>query len=91
MLITDGQERVEVGRVSFVRQVSANPKTSFGDKVTEVLERADHAAEIVNEMAAELERLNEEREWEVVERAKERMQGLLDEEVGSRRKRGKMA
>jgi hypothetical protein len=55
----DRREEMEVGRVAFVRKKSENPKVKFEDQLRDLIERADAAADTVNDLWAEFDRVKE--------------------------------
>jgi uncharacterized protein involved in exopolysaccharide biosynthesis len=69
--LTDGHERVEVARVAFVRRNSRNPEADFGEQLAAEIDKAEQAAEALNEWLDERERMIEEQYMEIQDRVRE--------------------
>jgi hypothetical protein len=69
--LTDGEEYVEVSRVAFVRRNSRNPEAEFPVQLEAEIEKAELAAEALNEWLDDRERMMEERYMEIQDRVRE--------------------
>lgn len=75
VVLTDGDERSEVSRVGYQRKDTNNPGADLAQQLEAEIEKADAAAEIVNDFQAECDRL----QAEAAERARERLRAILGE------------
>lgn len=57
VVLTDGDERHEVSRVAFARRDSEDPACPFEDKLLAEVAKGDSAADTMNDLIEELERL----------------------------------
>lgn len=88
VFITDGLQDREVGRVAFVRSLAkkANQEIEFGEKLDEIVKKADTAADLVNDTMYEVERMNQLADTERIERETKAVSELatkLKDAVGS--------
>lgn len=74
--LTDGDASHEVSRVAYVRRNSKNPDVEFGDQLDAEIEKAQRAADAVNDYLDELERAEDER----VVKAREKVREILGRE-----------
>lgn len=69
--LTDGDEEVFVARVAFARRNSRHPEADFAEQLEAEIEKAEQAADMLNEYLDERERQLEERFAEVQDRVRE--------------------
>jgi hypothetical protein len=62
---------VEVSRVGFVRSQTADPDTAFQEKLVEVVDRAQEAADTINDLMVEHQRLIDLADEEATARIRE--------------------
>jgi hypothetical protein len=74
----------EVGRVAYVRKLATKPKLTFEEQLQAILEKADQACEVANDLTSELKRTQEldrearERDTqEAFDRGKDKLQEIL--------------
>lgn len=73
VLLTDGEHRHEVSRVSFTRRHSRNPEVAFDEQIQAEVAKAEEAAQIVNALLDDLER----QQAEAVMAVRDRLHELL--------------
>ena len=83
-VVHDDVEDVEVGRVAFVRSESQNPDAAFEMKLSEVVEKAEQAAELLDDCRDDLTRARDMaaadlkvEEQRIIDDAKQKMREVV--------------